>query len=63
MIIAIEQQPGIGLAIRKACLQQRGLLDGAAVRPPAPGMPARLREQMMRHLDALGVGDRTAGAT
>lgn len=62
-LIAFEQQPGIGLAVRKACLQQRGLVDGAAVRPPAPGMPEQLRAQMLRHLDALGVGARTAGAT
>ena len=38
-LIAFEQQPGIGLALRKACLQRRGLIAGAAVRPPAPGDP------------------------
>ena len=52
-LIAFEQQPGIGLALRKACLQRRGLIAGAAVRPPAPGMPAALREQLARHVDAL----------
>jgi 4-hydroxy-tetrahydrodipicolinate synthase len=52
-LIAFEQQPGIGLALRKACLQRRGLVDGAAVRPPAPGAPPALLEQLARHVDAL----------
>lgn len=52
-LIAFEQQPGIGLAVRKACLQRRGLVDGAAVRPPAPGMPPALAAQLARHVDAL----------
>ena len=52
-LIAFEQQPGIGLALRKACLQRRGLLDGAAVRPPSPGAPPALAEQLARHVDAL----------
>ena len=52
-LIAFEQQPGIGLALRKACVQRRGLLDGAAVRPPAPGAPPALAEQLARHVDAL----------
>jgi len=57
-LIAFEQQPGIGLALRKACLQRRGLVDGAAVRPPAPGMPQALRAQVERHVDALTSGGR-----
>ena len=52
-LIAFEQQPGIGLALRKACLRRRGLVAGAAVRPPAPGMPAVLDEQLARHVDVL----------
>lgn len=62
-LIAFEQQPGIGLAIRKACLQARGLIDGAAVRPPAPPMPQELRPLMHHHLDALRVHELTIGET
>ena len=52
-LIAFEQQPGIGLALRKACLQRRGLVAEAAVRPPAPGMPEALRAQVERHVDVV----------
>jgi len=52
-LIAFEQQPGIGLAIRKECLRHRGLITGAAVRPPSPPMPAALRDQLVAQLDAL----------
>ncbi|MBC7375407.1 MAG: dihydrodipicolinate synthase family protein [Frankiales bacterium] len=62
-LIAFEQQPGIGLAIRKACLQARGLVDGAAFRPPAAPMPPELRPLMRHHLDALGVHEPTTGET
>ena len=55
-VIAFEQQPGIGLALRKACLQRRGLIDEAGVRPPAPGLPEALRAQVERHVDALTGG-------
>ena len=55
-LIAFEQQPGIGLALRKACLQRRGLVDAAAVRPPAPGFPEALREQVERHVDVVTSG-------
>ncbi len=62
-LIAFEQQPGIGLAIRKACLQARGLVDGAGVRPPAPSMPADLLPLMQHHLDALDDLEQTTGGT
>ena len=52
-LIAFEQQPGIGLAIRKECLVRRGLIAEASVRPPAPPMPELLREQLARQVDAL----------
>lgn len=52
-LIAFEQQPGIGLALRKACLQRRGLVNEAAVRPPAPPLPEALRAQVERHVDVL----------
>ncbi|MFC5834703.1 dihydrodipicolinate synthase family protein [Nonomuraea insulae] len=52
-LVNFEQQAGPALAIRKRCLQSRGLFADAAVRPPAPGMPPALEEQLARHLAAL----------
>lgn len=48
-----EQQPRIALAIRKACLVERGLLASETVRPPAARLPEALRKPMMKHLAAL----------
>lgn len=53
-LIAFEQQPGIGLAIRKECMVARGLIADAAVRPPSPAMPAALREQVTAQVAAVG---------
>jgi len=53
-LINFEQQAGPALAIRKRCLQVRGMFTEASVRPPAPGMPAALEEQLARHLSAVG---------
>ena len=61
-LIAFEQQPGIGLAIRKECLRRRGLLAEAGVRPPAPPLPDSLRDQLERHLDVLSGTTARAGA-
>ncbi|MEU6716445.1 dihydrodipicolinate synthase family protein [Nonomuraea sp. NPDC046802] len=52
-LVNFEQQAGPALAIRKRCLQLRGLFADASVRPPAPGMPAALEGQLTRHLAAL----------
>jgi len=48
-----EGQAGIGLALRKQILQRRGILTCAAVRPPAPRMPAELMPHLDRHLEHL----------
>jgi 4-hydroxy-tetrahydrodipicolinate synthase len=52
-IANFENQPGIGLAIRKETLRRRGLLADAAVRPPAPGFPAELAPLLECHMRAL----------
>lgn len=54
-LVNFEQQAAIGLAIRKECLRARGLIATAAVRPPSAAMPDALRDQLHRHLDALGL--------
>ena len=54
-IANFENQPGIGLAIRKETLRRRGLIAEAAVRPPAPGFPAVLAPLLDNHLRTLPV--------
>jgi 4-hydroxy-tetrahydrodipicolinate synthase len=56
-----EQQPGIGLAVRKHLLQQRGVIASAHVRKPGPRLSAadvadieRLRRRQQRRLAELG---------
>jgi 4-hydroxy-tetrahydrodipicolinate synthase len=53
-IANFEGQEGAALAIRKAILHERGIIDNAAVRQPAGRFPEQLRETMMAHLRALG---------
>ena len=45
-----EAQAGIGLALRKASLQRRGIIDDAMVRPPAQVVPEALMSMTDRHL-------------
>jgi len=52
-LVCFEQQPGIALAIRKRCLVERGLVDEAGVRPPAPSLPASLEAPLLAHLSAV----------
>lgn len=55
-LVNFEQQAGIALAIRKRCLQERGLFAGGAVRPPSAGLPAALEGQLRRHVSTIGSG-------
>lgn len=52
-LVNFEAQPGIGLALRKEVLRRRGVIDEAAVRPPAPALPHRLLDLVPAHLDAV----------
>lgn len=54
-IANFENQPGIGLAIRKETLRRRGLITESAVRPPASGFPPELAPLLENHLRALPV--------
>ncbi|HEU4667082.1 MAG TPA: dihydrodipicolinate synthase family protein [Arthrobacter sp.] len=49
-LINFEQQAKIALAVRKECLQERGLVKDPGVRPPAAGFPGNLRPAMRAHL-------------
>ncbi|HUC63673.1 MAG TPA: dihydrodipicolinate synthase family protein [Alphaproteobacteria bacterium] len=48
-LVCYEQQPGIGLAIRKEILRRRGAFRSAALRAPGPKLDA----DDMREIDAL----------
>lgn len=54
-IANFENQPGIGLAIRKETLRRRGLIAESAVRSPAPGFPPELAPLLDYHLRTLPV--------
>src|SRR3546814_17216146 len=45
-----EQQPGPGLAVRKYVLQKRGAIASAALRNPAPKLPAADLDAVARML-------------
>ena len=45
-LIRYEQQPGIGLAIRKEILHRRGVLASPRVRPPGPRLDAEDRAEL-----------------
>jgi 4-hydroxy-tetrahydrodipicolinate synthase len=61
-LVNFEQQPTIGLAIRKESLRERDLIASSAVRPPAAAMPEALRSQLRRHLQALRLAPSNARA-
>lgn len=60
-LVRHEQQPGIGLAIRKEIFRRRGLIESARVRAPGPVLDAddhlelsRLLDRLQRKLQASG---------
>lgn len=52
-LVNFEAQPGIGLALRKEVLHQRGLLADPAVRAPGTPMPDSLRPLLHDHVAAV----------
>ncbi|MGH6921452.1 MAG: dihydrodipicolinate synthase family protein, partial [Geminicoccaceae bacterium] len=45
-LVRYEQQPGIGLAIRKEILHRRGVLASPSARPPGPRLDAQYRAEL-----------------
>jgi 4-hydroxy-tetrahydrodipicolinate synthase len=63
-VVRHEQQPGVGLALRKETLRRRGILASARTRAPGPALDAddqaeltRLLERLERAKERWGVAD------
>ena len=56
-LLRYEQQPGVGLAVRKYLLMRRGLLGSAALRKPAPAFNATTRAEVEHLLGRLARRD------
>jgi 4-hydroxy-tetrahydrodipicolinate synthase len=52
-LMRYEQQPGIGLVVRKWILHRRGALADPFVRPPSPRLTAETRAEVERLLARL----------
>ncbi len=59
-LLRYEQQPGVGLAVRKYVLMRRGILSSAAQRRPASAMSAQAREEVNHLLARLARKDSRA---
>ena len=60
-LVRHEQQPGIGLAIRKEVFRRRGLIACARLRAPGPAMDADDHAELGRMLTRLSRRLRDAG--
>lgn len=52
-LVRHEQQPGIGLAIRKEVLRRRGVIACARTRAPGPGLSRADRDELTRLMNRL----------
>ena len=59
-LLRYEQQPGVGLAVRKYIMMRRGLLTSAAQRKPAAPLTAAAREEVEHLLTRLARHDSRA---
>ena len=59
-LIRYEQQPGVGLAVRKYVLHRRGILGSPAQRKPGSALSAKAREEVDYLLARLARTDRRA---
>lgn len=59
-LLRYEQQPGIGLAVRKYLLQRRGLIGHATLRQPAAALSATARAEVEHLLGRLARHDARA---
>jgi 4-hydroxy-tetrahydrodipicolinate synthase len=54
-LVRHEQQPGLGLAIRKETLRRRGVIASAKVRAPGPSLSAADNEELSRLIARMEV--------
>ena len=59
-LLRYEQQPGVGLAVRKYLLMRRGLLGSAAMRTPAAALSAAAKNEVEHLLGRLAQRDSRA---
>jgi 4-hydroxy-tetrahydrodipicolinate synthase len=59
-LLRYEQQPGVGLAVRKYVMMRRGLLTSAGQRKPAAPMSAATRDEVEHLLSRLARHDQRA---
>jgi 4-hydroxy-tetrahydrodipicolinate synthase len=59
-LLRYEQQPGVGLAVRKHVMMRRGLLTSAAQRKPAAALTPTARAEVEHLLKRLARHDRRA---
>ncbi|KNZ33751.1 MAG: dihydrodipicolinate synthetase [Methylibium sp. NZG] len=59
-LLRYEQQPGVGLAVRKYLLMRRGLLGSSALRQPAPALTPTARAEVDHLLTRLARFDERA---
>ena len=62
-LLRYEQQPGVGLAVRKYLLMRRGLLSSAALRKPVAALTATARAEVEHLLGRLARHDARARLT
>jgi 4-hydroxy-tetrahydrodipicolinate synthase len=55
-LIRYENQPGIGLSVRKHIMMRRGLIDSPLVRSPGPNIDAPTEEELDQLLDSMELG-------
>ncbi|MCG8710290.1 dihydrodipicolinate synthase family protein [Brenneria sp. 4F2] len=60
-LLSYEQQPGIGLAIRKGILRQRGIFTSGRLRAPGAQLSADDERQLQRLMQRLAARRRHAG--
>jgi 4-hydroxy-tetrahydrodipicolinate synthase len=51
--VRYEQQPGLGLAIRKETLLRRGAIGSSKSRDPGPSLSAEDKKELIRLIDRL----------
>ena len=59
-LLRYEQQPSVGLAVRKYVMAKRGIIASDAQRKPAIGMSAKAREEVDFLLGRLARKDKRA---